>query len=200
MLNFEPTAHRYTWNKRTIPSVTQALEPLFDFSSVPYSVLERKRQIGTQVHHAIEAEILDGNGARMVDADAMPYFTSWCNFRSECDFQPVLVEHRVTSDELGERYRYGGTLDEWGLLQHHPALIDWKTCLQLNTTAVGAQTAAYLKALVREGIASLSDRRFALKLGANGRYQLVRFRALSDDWGAFVFRLKEHVLMQEAAL
>jgi hypothetical protein len=86
---------------------------------------------------------------------------------------------------------YAGTLDEWGLLQGAPALIDWKCTFMLHREAVGSQTAAYLKALVRAGIGSLSDKRFALKLNSDGRYKLERYRDLDDDWQRFVRLLKE---------
>jgi hypothetical protein len=198
MLSFDPIPHRYTWNGRPVPSVTQCLEPLFDWSSVPPEVLENKRRIGVEVHHAIENDLLGKR--RAIHASAQPYFDAWRRFRDECRFEPILIEYRVTSGELGERLRYAGTLDEWGLLQEYPALIDWKTSLVLNTPAVGAQTAAYLKALVnmKSVGAALSDRRFALKLGKDGRYKLERFRAIADDWQRFVLQLRAHSMMAPA--
>lgn len=192
MLSFEPTAHRYTWNGRRIPSVTQALHTLFDFSSVPPAMLERKRIIGTHVHRAIELELVGQLDVSSVDPVCMPYFNAWRRFRDENRFEPILIEYLVTNAELGESLRYGGRLDQWGLLSGYPALIDWKTALLLNGPAVGAQLAAYLKALVsmRTVTAALSDRRFALKLGPDGRYKLERFRALDTDWQRFVLQLR----------
>lgn len=192
MLEFDPVPHRYTWNGRRVPSVTQALSTLFDFDAVPPAVLERKRLIGVEVHRAIHQDMTGHFDSRTISEDSAPYFTAWLRFRDECRFEPVLSEFQVTNDELGERLRYAGTLDNWGLLQSEPAIIDWKTCLVLNTPAVGAQLAAYLKALVRMDIvgAALSDKRFALKLGKDGRYKLERFRALADDWQRFVLQLR----------
>jgi hypothetical protein len=190
MLNFDQTAHRYTWHGKRVPSVTQCLEPLFDFSQVPAGVLERKRQIGRAVHEAIQIELTEGVDPDSIVPACRGYFDAWCRFRDECEFEPVLVEYLVHNDELGEGLRYAGTLDEWGLLQGYPALIDWKTTMLLNADAVGAQTAAYLKALVRMGTGSLSDRRYALKLSADGRYKLEPYRRLDDDWQRFVRQLK----------
>ena len=192
-LAFDPTAHRYTWNGARIPSVTQVLGPLFDWTKVPPALLEHKRQIGTVVHTAIHMELTGGVDLSSIHPQALPYFDAWRRFRDECSFEPVLVEYRVCSDELGEDHRYAGTLDEWGYLQGCQALIDWKTSMLLNYDAVGAQTAAYLKALVRSGIGALSDKRFALKLGADGRYELERFRKLDDDWQRFARCLKYHI-------
>lgn len=194
MLDFDPIPHHYTWNGKRVPSVTQCLETLFDWSSVPPALLEHKRVIGLEVHRAIENELLGApNG---IHPSALPYFDAWRRFRDECRFDPILTEYRVCSGELGEQLRYAGTLDGWGLLQESPALIDWKTTFMLNVPAVGAQTAAYLKALVRMRVvgAALSDRRFALKLGKDGRYKLERFRALDDDWQRFVLQLRATVM------
>lgn len=197
MLSFEPTAHRYTWDARPIPSVTQALRALFDFSSIPPAVLERKAAIGRAVHRAIELEIAGTLDRTSIDAACVPYFDAWRRFRDECRFEPALIEFRVTNDELGEPMRYAGTIDEYGMLNGSPALIDWKTAMLTNAPAVGSQLAAYLKALHRMGIASLSDRRFAVKLGADGRYKLERFRALDTDWQRFVLQLRATLMLQE---
>lgn len=191
MLTFDPEPHIYRWNGRRIPSVTQVLEPLFDWSSVPAKVLERKRQIGVAVHSAIHMELTGGVDMASIDPSCVPYFDAWRRFRDDCHFEPVLIEFRVVSAELGERYRFAGTLDEWGPLQGDPALIDWKTCMQLHTDAVGAQTAAYLKSLVRMGFGSLQDRRFALKLGADGRYKLEPYIRIDHDWQRFLGLLRE---------
>jgi len=190
MLTFDSTSHVYRWNSRRIPSVTQTLEPLFDWSSIPPGILEHKRQVGIAVHHAIHLELSGGVDPATIHPDCLGYFEAWQRFRDENKFEPILTEFQVTSDELGEYYRYAGTLDQYGLLQGQPALIDWKTSMLLNIEAVGAQTAAYLKALKRMGLASLSDRRFALKLSKAGLYRLDPYRRLDDDWQRFVYQRK----------
>lgn len=186
MLTFEPTKHHYHWSGRRVPSVTQCLEPLFDWTKVPAAVLERKRQIGVAIHAAIHLDLTGGVDERSIDAACRPWWDAWRRFRDDMHFEPVLVEFRVFNSELGPGFTYAGTLDEWGPLQGYPALIDWKTTFLVHADAVGAQTAAYLKALVRMGFGSLHDRRFALKLGGNGRYKLEQFRRIDDDWARFV--------------
>lgn len=190
MLSFDPRSHVYRWNNRRIPSVTQCLEPLFDWASIPAAVLMHKRLVGIAVHKAIHLDLSGGVDPDTIHPDCRGYFEAWRAFRNECQFEPILTEFQVTSDELGEYYRYAGTLDEYGLLQGKPALIDWKTSMLLNVEAVGAQTAAYLKALTRMGLASLSDRRYALKLSKAGLYRLDAYRRLDDDWQRFVYQRK----------
>lgn len=199
MLAFEPVAHRYTWNGVHVPSVTQVLAPLFDFSMVPQRVLHRKQQIGTAVHTAIHLELTGGGvDLQSIDPACLPYFDAWRRFRDECLFEPVLVEFRVWNNVL-DKFMYAGTLDEWGLLQGYPAIVDWKTTMVLNAPAVGSQTAAYLTALVRMGFGSLHDRRFALRLGSDGRYKLEQYRHIHEDWFRFTQHLRQWYAREEVA-
>lgn len=194
MLTFDPTPHRYAWDGKPVPSVTQILAPLNDWSAVPPSILERKRQIGTACHRAIELDLAGKLDEQSIDPAVLPYFHAFQRFRDECRFEPIFTELRVTNNELGEPLRYAGTTDIYGNLNGVPVLIDWKTSLLTNAPAVGSQLAAYLRALYRMGIASLSDRRIAVKLGADGRYKLERFRALDTDWQRFVLQLRATVM------
>ena len=68
---FDPAAHRYTLGGIVLPSVTQILRGLDDFSNVPARVLEKARDRGNRVHAACNLDVLgtldentvDGNGA-----------------------------------------------------------------------------------------------------------------------------------------
>jgi hypothetical protein len=203
-LTFDPVAHHYFWNGRRVPSVTQVLEPLFDWSSVPHAVLERKRQIGQAVHQAIHLELTVGVDPASIDPACVPYFAAWKRFCSECKFEPLLVEQRVycnLGQLLGKKrhLEYAGTPDEWGLFQGEPALIDWKCSMFLNYEAVGSQTAAYLFALVHgHKIGSMADKRFAVKLMGDGRYKVERYRALDEDLQRFIFYLEQRRTAEEA--
>lgn len=199
-LTFDPEAHRYWIDGRPVPSVTAVLEPLFDWNAVPFKVLERKRQIGQAVHQAIHLELTVGVDAASIDPQCAPYFEAWKRFREECEFEPVLVEHRVAFSLGG--LEYAGTLDEWGKLQGQPALIDWKCSMHLNYHATGAQTAAYLYALCAgtSGYGSLSDKRFAVKLGGDGRYKLERYRALDEDLQRFMHYLLRYKAEREGRI
>lgn len=188
MLEFNDAEHRYTWNGKVVPSVTQVLGPLFDWSRVPPAVLERKRQIGQAVHEAIAFDLEGRLDESTIDPQCRGYFNGFRLFCAECDFRPVLVEFRVYS----QRHRYAGTLDAWGLLQNYPSLVDWKNSAVLNHDAVGAQTYAYLQALIEAGIASASDKRFALQLRPDGTYMLHRFRQLEADKNRFLGYRRSH--------
>jgi hypothetical protein len=198
VLTFDEHTHTYRYSGVKVPSVTQVLEPLFDWSAVPVHILDRKKAIGRAVHAAIHYELSGGVDENTIDPACRPYWEAWKRFRDETKFEPWLVEYRVHSDEIvdastGEVLCYAGTLDEYGTLNLGEALIDWKCSLFLNHEAVGSQTAAYLKALHRDGIASRRARRYALQLSSEGGYKLKEFTDLHDDWQRFVSYRRKHV-------
>lgn len=190
MLAFDHAEHRYTWNGAIVPSVTQVLAPLFDWSRVPPAILERKRQIGQAVHEAIEYDLRGTLIESSIDPACRGYFNGFRLFCRECKFEPVLVEYRV----YNKRHRYAGTLDTWGLLNSAQALIDWKNSAVMEHDAVGAQTYAYLAALVEAGIASINDKRFALQLRPDGTYKLHRYRQLAYDAHTFLMHRGKHAI------
>lgn len=69
---FDPVAHRYTLDGRVLPSVTQILRGLDDFSHVPARVLERARDRGTRVHSACNLDVLGTLDEATVDDEVAP--------------------------------------------------------------------------------------------------------------------------------
>ena len=51
---FDPIEHIYRFDGQRVPSVTQILEPLIDYSGVPNGVLQYAADRGTAVHLATE--------------------------------------------------------------------------------------------------------------------------------------------------
>ena len=49
----------HTLGGKIIPSVSQVIEPLSDFSKIPKAILARKTELGTQFHDAIHAHLED---------------------------------------------------------------------------------------------------------------------------------------------
>jgi hypothetical protein len=174
MLTFNPERHEYRWNGQVVPSVTQVLEPLSDYSMVPAAVLERKKQIGLAVHAAIELDLKGDLDESTIHPAWEGYFHGWRKFKEQSGFVVESTEQRVFS----EKYRFAGTLDLVGALHRVPALIDTKTTTVLMPT-VGPQTAAYA-----EGIKKPRINRYALQLSPDGKYNL---EPCSDkgDWATF---------------
>ncbi len=170
-LTFDEPTHTYRFKGEPVPNVTSILAPWADFSKVPRDLLERKRQIGTAVHKAIELDLADNLDYDQIDPVWAGYFGGWLNFKAQSGFVMEASEQKVFHKTL----RYAGTLDLLGTLpKAGESLIDTKCCAILPRTA-GPQTAAY-----RDAIGSPKLRRFALQLSADGSYKLVPLDDLND--------------------
>lgn len=179
MLLFDPENHVYTLNGRVVPSVTQCLAELEDYSKVPTDVLHAKAQLGTAVHAACELWLngdLDEEDG--LHPKVQPYFTQFQRWMKHYRFDPALVEQRVYSPTYG----YAGTLDLFGKLDGRNVLIDIKTASQFMGT-FGPQTAAYAQAL-REDRKVETERRYCLKLSPKG-FELREYKDYSSDIDVF---------------
>ncbi len=174
---FDPVAHRYTLDGRVLPSVTQILRGLDDFSKVPARVLEKARDRGSRVHAACNLDVLGTLDENTVDDEVAPYLAQFRRFLLESGFMPTLTECRVYDENLW----YAGTLDVFGDL---PGCIDVQIDIKSGAIprSVGPQTAAYTNGLYkRAGL--MTRRRYTLKLEA-GKYSLILLDS-TDDFGAF---------------
>lgn len=176
MLTFDPVAHVYRFMGAVVPSVTQVLAPLVDFSGVPRAVLAAKADLGTRVHEACHYFDEDDLDEESVEADVDPYLQAWKKFKTETGAQVLACEQRVF-DPL---HMYAGTLDRVLMLDGHRTLVDLKTCISCPA-AVGPQTAAYMQAL---GDMSIT-RRAALRLRPDGTYRLDLLSS-PDDWAVYL--------------
>ncbi len=182
MLTFDKPRHEYRFNGVVLPSVTQILSMLTDMSMIPSEILERKRQIGTAVHAAIE---IDLDPELELDADSIDeswagYFAGWKRFQAESGFVMTANEAYVHSAKFG----YCGMLDLVGTLpKTGPALIDTK-CVAVLYPSVGPQTSAYAMAYGLPGI-----KRYALQLTPDGRYNLAPCVS-KRDWDVFLAALQ----------
>lgn len=185
-LTFQEDSHTYRWGGVVVPSVTQALTPLYDFTMVDPEVLERKRLIGTAVHAAIDISLsADGLDTASIDPAWAGYYRAW---------QKFVADTGVGEADIGngeepmyhKKYGYAGKPDRNIFIDGEWAVIDYKTAVDLHP-AVGLQLAAY-----REMINSNTSKeqrliksRYALQLRKNGTYRLAKFEDKSD-WSAFL--------------
>ena len=79
-LQFDEATHTYTLAGRVIPSVTQILKQVVDFSMVAPDILERKCAIGSVLHMAIALDHADDLDYDSLDASVLPYFEAWRKF------------------------------------------------------------------------------------------------------------------------
>ena len=191
-LTFDEATHTYRWGGRVVPSVTQVLADLKDWSMIPRDRLARAQKEGVAIHKMVEWHL---QGA--LDIDGLP---EWMRPRHAA-LERFLREHNllVRSQELRlyhDRYRYAGTYDIHGELDGDPALIDVKRSLY-GGRVTGLQLAAYNGLLVRDrtSIPEKFIRRFALQLKDDGNYSLVEF-SNPADWGVFLACLTRHHFME----
>lgn len=182
-LQFFEDGHRYLLNGQPVPSVTQVLEPLTDYSHVPPAVLAHAQAIGTAVHRACELFDRDDLVMDSLDPRILGYLAAWQRFKSETGFVVEAAELRLASDV----YRVAGTLDRVGLLRG--VLGKPRAILEIKTTAdfmpsFGPQLAGYWQ-LWRESkrLATsqlLATRRYAVQLREDGTYRLQRYADHAD--------------------
>lgn len=178
MLTFDPVEHVYTVGGRRVPSVTQTLAPLVDYSKVPAAVLKRAQQLGQAVHLMTELYDLDDLDTETLSDELLPYLTAWRRFRAETGFVPETIEQQLYHPAL----HYAGTSDRTGLINGRRAVIDIKKMLTLGPV-IGVQLAAYKELHIKNGV-QIEDR-YGLGLRADGTYRLVPFRDTSD-WPVFL--------------
>ena len=139
-LVFDPVEHAYTLRGRRLPSVTQVLGLLQDWSRVDQELLERAAEFGTHVHQAVDLwnrGILD---VAALDPALRPYLDAWCQWTIDAGATVLHSELRLAHPAFG----YAGTVDAIVEIKGRLCVIDVKTGAVPRT--VGAQLAAYAKA------------------------------------------------------
>ena len=183
ILTFNEADHKYYLNGIPVPSVTQALSVIVDFSMVRPEVLENARIRGQAVHLATE---LDDQGTLDESSLApvlVPYLDAWRLFRQQTGFVPENIEERV----YNSKHLYAGTLDRIGTLEKRFAkrvLIDIKA-RAVMTDDIGPQLDAYARAWEEMTGEDLRDHRYSVQLKPDGKYKLHHYTN-PHDFGAFL--------------
>ena len=126
-LQFDDAEHRYTFNGRKLPSVTEILYPVtaHEYRAVDRETMERSALLGKAAHKLIELDIAGTLDEDALDDSLRPYLAQWRQFCAQSGFEVVESECQVHS----VKYGYAGTLDLFGVLNGHNAMIDTKrTC------------------------------------------------------------------------
>lgn len=142
MIEFDDLSHTYRVAGKVLPSVTQILGVLNDFSKVPWQVLEAARERGSLVHAAGELMLQDRLDWSSIDSEIQAYLIGLQKFVKESGAVITGTERRVYHPEQG----YAGTLDAIVHWRNGYALVDWKTSVAAPKS-VGPQLAAYGAAL-----------------------------------------------------
>ena len=180
-LEFDAASHTYRIDGRVVPSVTQVLAPLEDFSRVPRDVLEAARIFGQHVHEACDLLNRGELDWLSLDPALTPYVEGWRRFIEESGAVVMASEFPVGHDQLG----YAGTPDVLIQMRDRLWIPDIKSTAVVPST-VGYQTAGYAKAYHR--MTGQEPKRCCVLLDGAGRYKL-HTRNESSDWEMFVSAL-----------
>lgn len=193
-LDFDPAAHEYRLDGALVPSVTQVIASLYDHSSIPPWVLERKAAIGSAVHEACELYDADDLDDDSVDPVVRPYLDAWVRFRSECS--PTILHNELRLADF--LMRFAGQLDRVIVRDGRPWIVDLKTTVEIDP-AVGVQLAGYKRLAVSAGLVGDDAGRAAVQLLKDGTYRWIPFASPDDDrcfvslLNVFHWRSKHHV-------
>lgn len=178
ILQFDQAQHAYTIDGVRVPSVTQVLKPLYDFSRVDPAMLQAKAALGTAVHLACELldnddldeESEDGRAALLPLAG---YLAGYKKFKA--DKKPTVIENETRL--FHPVHKFAGTIDRRFEFEGDVWDVDLKSTVAMSPI-VGLQTAAYSEMFKANG--KPRARRGALQLFPDGKYKLWEFKDPSD--------------------
>lgn len=181
-LTFESATHTYRYEGVVVPSVTQIIAPLNDFSRVAPDVLEAARSFGTAVHRATELSDAGTLDPTSISTAVAPRLTAWRNFLQEYTVTTLASEVRV----YHPAFRYGGTLDRYALVDGEPFILDIKTggaC-----PSYGPQLAAYTEAWKSGHLSQPIPRRACVYLMEDTRYKFIEcpYPEFRQDFSVFL--------------
>lgn len=137
-IEFDAGEHAYWIDGKRVPSVTQVLGPLSDFSGIDAGTLEHARVRGQLVHDAMALLVRDALDWSSLDPSILPYIEGGRRFLEESGITVVASELRVASARL----RVAGTLDLLAVWRGFDSIIEYKATAAFPPVA-GPQTAAY---------------------------------------------------------
>lgn len=183
-LTFDEPSHTYRFDGRVVPSVTQLLDKLHDFSGVPLEILEAAKSRGTYVHQMCEMFDRDELDIPRVPEQYLGYLNAWESFTVEYGPRWDGIEERGYSRAFG----FAGTMDRHGALPlKFSPLVRW--IVDIKTSADdhpvwGMQTAAYRQIKAEQDLQYALARRATVQLRADGRFKFITWDE-PEDWPAF---------------
>lgn len=173
MLTFNEERHEYRFNGVIVPSVTQILAPLVDYSKVPEAQMRAAQELGSMVHKTTELYDLGVLDEDDLDPILAQYLEGWKRFREDVGFVPDTVEKQM----YHPLFQYCGTSDRTGTIRGRKAVLDIKKMMSLGPV-IGLQLAAYQEMHNLEGAGI--EARYALGLRPDGSYRLQEYADPTD--------------------
>lgn len=174
--HFDPETHTYTIDDRLVPSVTQIVGQIRDFSRVNPERLAMAADLGTAVHEACALFAQDDLDEDDLDPALVPFLAGWKSLLAALTPEILAVEKRLFHD----RRLFAGTMDYLIRINGKEAIWDIKTGSQVGPD-VGVQLAGYVALEQHErGKTSRLDRA-AVHLRPDGTYKLISFTDPADS-------------------
>jgi hypothetical protein len=189
-LQFDEAAHKYTLGGKTLPSVTQVLGPLTDYTVVDSDALEIARQKGVAIHKMVELYCVGDLDEESLPEWLKPVLKAWKQFVANTGFQVDGSEVRSHHPIFG----YAGTFDLTGTVKTKKGFPRWLVDIKRSLYAgrvIGLQLAGYKKIWEYDHKGQVINNRFALVLGENGQYRLTEFADPKDE-NVFLAALTMH--------
>lgn len=169
-LRFDAERHEYWVGDRRLPSVSEVIQPLVDYSTVPEHRLEFARDRGTAVHLACHLDDLAQLDEGSVDeTHVLPRLMAWRKFKRDNEVEVSISERPMAHLKVG----YAGTPDKFIRLRvgrkRPRALLDIKNVAEMKPV-VGVQLGGY-ELLGRENGEEV-DARIGLQLRGDGTYRI----------------------------
>ena len=197
-LTFNEERHEYAWEGKIVPSVTQVLSSLNNWSHIPEGVMVKARAEGQAIHAMVQYETEGTLDEANLPEWLRPFLAAWRKFKDDTGFAVDGSEKRV----FHAQYKYAGTADLFGRAPKLPKLkgrgiVDLKRSAY-DDPITGCQLAGYAAAEdTMQPDTNMRIRwRAGLKLQKDGNYRLQVFES-NSDWGTFLACLTVHRWLQE---
>ncbi len=109
MFRFDEVKHEYWYGIKRLPSVTQIINPLCNFSAIPKRVLEHKADLGTAFHESIALYLRDDIDESTIDERIVKPFGAFKEWWGNCkkDHDIMYIEKSMYHPAL----KFAGTPD-----------------------------------------------------------------------------------------
>ena len=149
--NYREMSKKVKHNLEEYDRVTDIIGMFFELNQIPKDILERKKEIGTDVHFAIEAYFTGLFHVAM--ADSKPYIRSFDKWVKKEDPELVMTEFRLFDDDL----KVTGCVDALIREGQDIFIIDFKTSVNENKETWPLQAEFYYQLVKKTNEYQLSD-------------------------------------------
>ena len=178
---FDSSAHTYHMNGVLVPGCTGVLATggLVNFQYVTEEILERKSELGREVHRACHLHNL---GTLLTyDPKVKPYLHSWITFKEKTKYKPEQSEFQCIGWVNG--LPFGMQIDNCGIVDNHEAIIELK--IGEVYPHHGIQLAGYAAGLPHDKLKTplarfMARKRYVVQLRESGLPKTHEFSAYSD--------------------